>query len=177
MNFTLCQPDGCFAQTVSADATAQLLTTTGKRQADSLVANTAATLTHAGVDSDGDVLYAALMGGLYGNVVTVQHDEGPTGAGNENLILRAGVTAKAILVEFATDGSGVSVTPTGEDVRDIVNGHADASALVTASCPGSGLTNQATKAATPLAGGLDDGDYLKFLGKPNIAMRICRIEA
>ena len=177
MKFVTCLSDGSEAYALSCITTSQLLTSMGPQQADSLTANTKALLTVNGVDANGDVLCTSLNGGTLANSITAQFDTGPTGGGNENLVLRVSVTSTAILVEFATDGSGNSITPTGEAVKDLLLADDPSSALVIASCPGTGLSNAAAIAATALAGGLDDGNYLKILGNPPSVRRITRIEA
>jgi hypothetical protein len=64
----------------------------------------------------------------------------------------------------------------GQDVVNAINADPAASALVTASSPGSGLTLAGLLPETNLAGGLDNGHQVKFYGHVTVARRITRIE-
>jgi len=141
-------------------------------QADQVNPCTKASLTAAGVDSDGDVGLDAVHGGAFANAFTYEQATGPTGGGNENLVLRVSVAGDDIQVLFATDGAGASITPIGTAVRDLINADPDASAKVVAACPGTGASEVAALAQTNLAGGLDDGDHIKFDGNPPVCRRV-----
>jgi hypothetical protein len=116
-----------------------------------------ATLTTALAGTNNDLKYTAKAGDqeadsadfTAGNAVTVAY----VVAGN-NTALSVDVASSAITVNVATNGGGAA-TSTAAQVRDAVNGDAEAAALVTAeNASGNDGTGVVTAlAATPLAGG------------------------
>jgi hypothetical protein len=134
--------------------------TRGEVRADAVNAATPATLTHSGVDANGDVTYTA-GGGLWGNSVTVEHAVGLTGGGNEDRALGIVVTSDyEIIVTFGTDGAGDSAPPTATALASAINADADAALLVDATAGGTGASLVGDHPKTSLSGGLNDGDHL-----------------
>ena len=157
-----------------------MLTSIGRKRADSLVASVPAQHTFPGADADGDVLVKAFFGGEPSDQLQVAFATGPTGAGNENLLLRVDVQGSApaweVTVLFATDGGGASVTPTATDVAALLNTDPAVATVVEAVLPGTGVSNVAATALTALAGGTDTGSWLKFEGSPSVCRQIHRVE-
>ena len=165
---------------VSAQDDSMMLTSMGPKRADTLVPTVQAEETFPGVDGDGDLLVKSYFGGTPGNQIQVALATGPTGAGNENLDLRVDVQgtvpAWEVSVLFATDGAGASVTPTAAEVETLLNTDPAVAMIVEASTPGSGASDVVASALTPLAGGTDTGDWLKFDGGKPCCLRIHRAE-
>jgi len=125
-------------------------------------------LTAAGADSDGGVAYRSQVASPTEADITVEHSVGATGSGNESLALRITVTGRAILIEFGTDGAGVSIVPTATQVADLVTADTDASALVAATAQGTGSSTVAAKSATNLVGA---EDVVNFYGNAMLTVR------
>jgi hypothetical protein len=164
--------------TVAGEDTSPIETSMGPQAASTLVGSTPSEFTFPGVDADGDVKVLAFFGGLPGDQHQVSIGEGPTGGGNENLPLRLELTGSApaweVAVLYATDGAGDSVTPTGTEVANLLNTDPAVETVVEAELPGSGASDVVAAALTPLAGGIDDGDWLKFSGHAPTCRRINR---
>jgi len=117
-----------------------------------------ASLTIDGATTDGDVTYTATLPGIQGNDVTVTHEVGATGGGNESRSLGAVFTdglTKTLVVTFGTDGVGASITPIANDVVTAVN-VAATNMFVIAAAGGDGTDTVGTQAATALTGGVSD---------------------
>ena len=168
--FTLCSSEGALLSTVSAADDSMMLTNMGRKRADSLTGSTPASVSLG--SGDGEVAYAAKYGGLISNEARIEHVAGDTGPGHESRALGVGVNDMEVSVVFATDGSGNSIVPTSQQVADLVNADPDASEVLVATAGGTGLGQVATQGITPLTGGLDDGDHLKFEGNPPVCCRI-----
>lgn len=110
-----------------------------------------ATLTTALSGTNNDLKFTSVNRGTASNSIRIRY----VVSGN-NTALAVAVANKDITVTVATDGGGAA-TSTAEDVMDAVNGHAGASALVTAALAsgndGSGVV--AALAYTALAGGTE----------------------
>ena len=166
--------------TIAAADDSMMLTSMGRQRADSLVACVPAEVTLPGVDANGDVLVQAFYGGSPGDQIQVAFATGPTGAGNENLALRIDVQGTSpaweVTVLFATDGAGASVTPIATDVASLLNTDPAVDVIVEATLPGTGASAVAAVALTALAGGVDSGNWIKFVGKPPVCRQIHRVE-
>lgn len=172
----ICDPTGSVLTAIScADDSVSLKSSVGSIQVSAINPSTPAQRTIAGVDGDGDITIKARYGGLHGNDLNYEQVTGPTGAGNEDLLLRVDVSGNDVSVKFATDGSGASVTPTAAEVAALLNG--DTTLPVEAELPGSGASAVNAAAMDDLLGGLDDGDWLKFDGKNPHCCRVNRAEA
>jgi len=165
---------------INAQDGSMMLTSMGRRRADSLVPTIPAECTFHGIDEDGDVLVKAFFGGKVGNAIQVMFTSGPTGAGNEDLPLRVDVQGSApaweVAVLFATDGGGASVAPTAADVAALLNTDPAVATVVEATLPGTGASNAVAAALTALTGGADTGSWLKFEGSPSVCRQIHRVE-
>lgn len=139
-------------------------TTRGELSMGSVKVATSATLAAPGVDANGDVVYTAVGGGAWGNDVTIEHDLGELGVENDRA-LAVEVAGKAVKVVFGTGPAGESDPPTAQELADAVNANADATRLVSASPGGTGASDADEIAATPLSGGVNDGDYLVIQGR------------
>ncbi len=171
---TLLDKNGAVLCTIGTADDSMLLTNVLRKRADSLSANSPASIAIGSGDSA--VTYSSRYGGLCWNACTVEHTPGPTGSGNENRPLGVSVVGVALTVSFGTDGNGDSIVPTANQVRDLVNGDPDASAVMIATAGGTGAGQAATQAPTTLSGGLDNGDWLKFEGLPPTVCRISKVE-
>ena len=162
----ICGADGGLKCQISAQDDSMILTSMGRKRADSLSDCTKATLQIDGQDANGDVTYTSKHGGLVVNNITIEHTAGLTGASYENRSLGVYVTDMAVQIVYGTDGSGNSVVPTAGEVETLINNDEAASDKVSASSSGDGSGLVSQSPPTNLAGGLDDGDYYKFPGNP-----------
>jgi hypothetical protein len=133
--------------------------TRGAVRADAVVAASPAVLAVPGADEDGLVTYTA-AGGRWGNEISVEHLEGATGGGNEDRALQVAVSDKTITVTFGTDGGGATAPPAATALAAAIAGNVEVSKLVSATAGGTGNSASGLVAATNLAGGENDGDYL-----------------
>ena len=173
--FYFCDSQGNLRFTIAvADDASELLTAMGKKAASAFTASAQAELTASGVDVDGDVTIKARYGGTWGNNKSYEQVTGPTGGGNEDLSLRVDVDGDTVSVKFATDGSGNSVTPTAQQVHDLIN--ADDSLPIVAELPGDGTSAVATSAATALSGGTDNGTCYKITAPTPQCIRVAGLE-
>jgi len=180
-NLLVCNDGGTeLLTTIGAADDSMVLTSMGRKRADSLVAGVQAEVTLPGVDSDGDVLVKSYFGGAQWNQVQVAFETGPTGVSNEDLDLRVDVQgagpAWEVSVQFATDGSGNSITPTASEVETLLNSDPAVATILEASLPGSGASDVVAVALTPLTGGISSGSWVKFEGKPPVCCQIHRVE-
>lgn len=142
-------------------------TSIGGKRADALQASTQSSLVVTGaVDINGRVTYTAFHGGSGTNNIFVEHTAGATGSGNENrpLIMTFDPNDEnglAVVVTFRTDGSGITVTPSSQQVADIINVPALAEVVI-AAAGGTGVGDADLLAPTYLGGGADVGDWRKF---------------
>lgn len=117
-------------------------------------AKTRASRTTALAGANNDLTFTATFEqrGVVGNAITITYVDPP---GN-NVALSVAVAGTAITVTLATDGVS-AVTSTAAQVRDAVNAHAGASALVTAANAGTDNGTGVVTAVGPLAltGGTD----------------------
>ena len=153
-------------------------TAMGELQADQLAGSTKALITviGAGGDPDGNVDVSARHGGSLGNSLRFSIETGPTGAGNENLLLRASRVGSDISVFFATDGAGASITATAQQVADTITNDADASGYLTAVPGGTGAANAGTSTIANLLGGVNYGEHYKIDGRPPSLVRINTVD-
>jgi len=177
--FHICSEAGdALLCTIAGADDSPILTNMGPKPASTLNGSTKASFTFPGVDSDGDVEVFAFFGGAPGNQHQVSIGPGPTGVGNEDLPLRLEVSGSApaweVAVLYATDGSGASVTPTGLEVASLLGSDPAVENMLEASLPGSGASDVVSAALTPLAGGEDDGDWIKFEGTVPVCRQINR---
>lgn len=121
-----------------------------------------------GVTITGGLDAEAITGGTAGNSIRVALATGPTGAGNEDLLLRVGTAGDDITVEFSTDGAGASVTPTAQQVADLVNADPQASVKILLSCSSDGTGLVVAVALTNLAGGLESSSLLVIDGDTSV---------
>jgi len=146
----------CYGGSAGYPDTKLVKLTRGMVRADEVNGASPASLAVPGADADGLVTYSA-AGGRWGNEITVEHLEGATGAGNEDRALEVVLVGKAVTVTFGTDGGGASVLPTAGEV---VAALAAVTELVSAVAGGTGASAAGLLAATNLAGGENDGDYI-----------------
>lgn len=105
-------------------------------------------ITNSGV-TNGELTWSAVANGIDGNGITiVQQDPQANSAA-----LSISVVDKTIVVNLATDGSGV-ITTTAGDIKTAIEADSSASALVTVAYSGDG-TGLATDDNAVLAGGSD----------------------
>jgi hypothetical protein len=123
----------------------RLLTPTGRRGADELIACSPAWLSVAGADANGEVVLTSRLGSTYGNSITY---EAVAGAG-----LAVEVTGKAIRVTL-----GGSTTAT--EVVNALAASSDAAELVVGAAGGDGSGAAGAITSSPLAGGQNDGDQV-----------------
>ena len=145
------------------EATAMPSTQCGnQRPASALSGSTKAVLV------DGDLTWQAAYGGLWANKIRIIQTAGDTGAGHENrpLGINADVGDEIVTVVFATDGAGASAPPTPAEIVAELAGEPGADLLVVAI---DGGPTPATELNQMLAGGLDDGDWLRVNGLPTLA--------
>jgi len=179
--FHICNQEGsALLCTISGEDSSQMLTSMGRKVATSLVGSTPAEITLPGVDGDGDVKVKAFFGGLPGDQIQVEFATGPTGGGEENHSLRVSVAGSApawqVSVLFATDGAGDSVTPTATDVANLLNTDPAVASIIEAELPGSGASDVVAAALTSLAGGADDGSWIRFPGHSPTCRQVNRAE-
>lgn len=172
--FTLLDANGALLCVVGAADDSMLLTNVLRKRADSLASCAAASLVTG--SGDGEVTYTSKYGGIRWNGCTVEHTAGPTGPGNESRPLGVTVTELVVTVAFGTDSGGNSIIPIANQVADLINNDPEASDILVAAAGGAGTSQVAALGATPLAGGLDNGDYLKFEGIPPMVCRINLVE-
>lgn len=173
-----CDSPGNFWREDVYPDSSQVLTAMGPKVVTSVSESTRAQcmLAGAGGDSDGDVSYTARHGGSVGNSIRVGQAAGAQGAGNENLPLRVSRSTNDLQVLFATDGIGNIVIPTAQQVVDGITADVDASNYIIAVSGGDGSANVGTFGLTTFTGGIDNGDYVKFLGSPPSVIRINTID-
>lgn len=99
------------------------------------------------------VRYTAKSAGVAGNSVRVAH----VAATGSNAPTSVAVAGNDITVTLGTGATAGVVNATAAQVRDAVNAHAAASALVTASLVGDGTGTAAAAAIAALTGGADKG--------------------
>lgn len=135
-----------FADALKASNRTQMTATS------SLVGATAAVTIDPNATADNEVTYTAKSAGTGGNAIRVAYTD-PAAA---SAALAVSVVGNDITVALATDAAG-AITSTALDVRDAVNAHAGASALVAAALPGTttGAGVVAAVALTNLTGGTD----------------------
>jgi hypothetical protein len=112
------------------------------------------------------VKYDATALGSGGNDVRVAH----VNPGTANATLSVSVAGNDITVSMATDGAATpAITSTAAQVRDAVNAHAGASALVVASFPGAatGTGLAVAQAMTALSGGGGNQSKVGVVKTPN----------
>lgn len=157
-----------------------VMTNVGKRRADELQGSTKASLIVPGaLDATGNVTYTARHGGLAGNTIFVEHETGESGVGHEYRSLGVSVDINdedgvRVVVTFGTTGGGFIITPTAQQVADVVNAAPALADLFSASPGGTG--DVAVSEPTYLAGGLDDGDWRKFNVPGGNCLRINTVE-
>lgn len=106
---------------------------------------------YGGATADGEMTYTAVAYGATGNSITIEYvNNWVSGAA---LPLAITVTGTDIVVQLATDGSGVATT-TGTLMETAINAHAAASLLVLAAHEGTGAGLCAVTAHTHLATGV-----------------------
>jgi len=135
--------NACMVKTNAAD-----------RQADLLVGSMESSLVSG--TGDGEVTIDAQYGGVCGDSLKFAQEENASGNADEPLTVL--VSDLDITVAFATDGGGTSITPTSQQVADLVNADIEAAARVVATAGGSGAGLVVSFSLTALSGGLDDGD-------------------
>ena len=172
----ICNPDGVVLTMMSCgDDSVFLKSSVGEIQVSAITPSTPAQRVIAGSDANGDVTVKARYGGAHGNNLNYEQVTGPVGAGNENLPLRVDVSGDDVSVKFATDGAGASITPTANDLATLINN--DDALPVEIELGGTGASAVSAAAMDDLAGGLDDGDWLKFGGAKPHCCRVNRAEA
>jgi len=166
--FSLCDENGAPFYVVNYRDAASVLTALGMASVTSIRGSTKASVPiPSGVN--GGVLYTARYGGAHGNQIQVSHLQGPVGAGNLNRPCAVTRTGRHITVVFGTDGAGRTVVPTAPQVIALVTTTPEVAALVTAV---GGVGAVSACVAVSLTGGLDDGDFLKFIGHPPALRRV-----
>lgn len=112
-----------------------------------------------------EITFTSLVLGLDGNDIDIEMID-PAAASQSLSITVTGDYLNAdrkVSVSLATDG-GSAIISTAQDVADAINADADAKRLMQAIYGGDGTGVQSALAATPLAGGLNDGtgDYAEL---------------
>lgn len=130
------------------------------RQASTLAAcSTAASLV------DGDLTWTAPAAGAWGNNVRIIHEQGVSGPVSRPLAIVADLNAETVTVTWGTDGGGTPVAPTPAEVVAEAAGNDDLALLAT---PSSGGATPCSIINQKMAGGLDDGDWLRVSGVPGL---------
>lgn len=177
MRLTFCIDGVCSSLVVSIPDTAVMSLSDGTTKvANQIVGCTKASLQVDGADANGHVIYTASCGGDHGNGIVVEHTTGATGVGHEDrplLVERVG-GGKQLRVTFGTDANGNSVLPAAQAVVDAVTAAADIS-FVTATSSGTGLGLAGLVGPTNLAGGLDDGDWVRLPFDPRCVRQVCDV--
>ena len=155
---------------------AMLTTQMGLKRADTLTEATSASFQLNGATEDGGVLYTANYGGQCGQKVRIRHIAGSVGAGFEGRALEVSVLLCDVTVQFGTDGAGASLVPTAQQVEDAIVASALASDSVVAVAQGAGTGLVSLSDYEALIGGANDGDCLKFGGRPPILRCISKVE-
>lgn len=106
-----------------------------------------------------EITFTSLVLGTDGNDIDIEFVD-PAAASQALAVTVSGSydgADRKISVSLATD-AGLVITSTAQEVADAINADADAKRLVRAIYGGDGTGVQSALAATPLAGGLNDGD-------------------
>lgn len=179
--FYFCSADGLSCLRTETFKDDMLVTTSvGKKRADELQGCTKASLTVAGASaSTGDVTYTARHGGAAGNTIFVEHETGLSGVEHAYRALAVAVDTQdedgvRVVVTFGTTGGGYIITPTAQQVADVVNASPDLVDLLVASPGGTGDVGLVEP--TYLGGGADDGDWRKFNVARGSCLRINTVE-
>ena len=110
---------------------------------------------------DGDLTWEAVHGGAWANNIRVIHETGETGPVSRPLAITAEIEDEVVTVIWRTDGAGDPVAPTPTEVVAEAAGVPDLDMLVTLVDGGS---TPLTVLDENLAGGADDGDWLRVNG-------------
>jgi len=152
----------------------------GAKRADALVGSTKASLTVPGLHgATGDVVYTAIHGGIAGNSIFIEYEIGETGDEHLSRALAVSVDLEdedgvRVVVTFGTTGAGFTITPTAQQVADVVNADVTLQELLEAVPAGTGDTGPVDPVY--FSGGIEDGDWRKFNVKDGTCLRINTVE-
>ena len=179
--FYFCSSDGltCLrSETLKDDMLVK--TNVGMVRADALQGSTKASLTIVGAqDSSGDVTYTAVHGGTGANTFFVEHEVGETGPEFPHRQLAVTLDpddedGARFVVTFGTTGGGFTITPTAQQVADLISNDPIVSEHLIAAPGGTG--DVGVSDPTYLTGGKDDGDWRKFNVRGGNCLRINTVE-
>jgi hypothetical protein len=180
--FYFCSADGltCLrSETFKNDML--VMTNIGKKRADELQGSTKASFVAPGklVGPGGEVTYTARHGGSAGNAIFVEHEEGESGFEHAYRALAVAVDTEdesgiRVTITFGTTGGGYIITPTAQQIADVVNAAPELAEILTATAGGTG--DAVPLDPSYLSGGADDGDWRKFNVQGGNCLRINTVE-